>query len=177
MQIEVWKPVVGYEELYEVSNMGNVRSVDKTTRDGRFWKGRQLRKHYAGSGYVQTVLSVDGVYRHEYIHRLVANAFIPNPDNKPEVNHINGDKNNNSVENLEWVTKSENGLHSFRVLGRKPSYNNKGKASKRRKLNNDQLEIVRTSSKSCYALAREFGVSDTVIQRIRRGESYRVQAP
>lgn len=177
MQIEVWKPVVGYEELYEVSNMGNVRSVDKTTRDGRFWKGRPIKKNNVGNGYDQTVLSVDGVYRHAYIHRLVANAFIPNPENKPEVNHINGNKKDNRAENLEWVTKSENGLHSFRVLGRKPSCNNKGKASKLRKLNNDQLEIVRTSSKSCYALAREFGVSDTVIQRIRRGESYKVQAP
>ena len=175
IDMENWKPVVGYEGLYEVSDKGRVRSVDRITRDGRFWKGRMLGQFKAGQGYLRSVLSVNGKYHHEYIHRLVAMAFIPNPENKAEVNHKDGNKHNNVVSNLEWVTKSENGLHLCRVLGRKTVSPMLGKPSPHRKLTDEQAEIIRTSERSCYSLAREFGVSDSVVQDIRNGKRYKVK--
>ena len=174
--MEKWKQVVGYEGLYEVSDEGRVRSVDKTTRDGRFWAGRMLGKHRAGSGYHRVVLCVNGVSKHLYVHRLVAEAFILNPENKPEVNHKDGDKHNNSVSNLEWVTKSENGIHSFKSLGRKPGKWMLGKASPYRKFTDEQVEMIRTSSRSCYSIAKEYGVSHSVVQNIRNGKTYKVKA-
>ena len=99
---EVWKDIRGYEGLYQVSNVGRVKRV-KT--------GRILKGIFSGYGYVQVDLSKEGCTSKKLIHRLVAQAFIPNVDNKLEVNHINEDKTNNRVDNLEWVTRKENNNH------------------------------------------------------------------
>ena len=94
---EVWKPVVGYEGLYEVSNLGRVRRV-KIIEPSR-------KKH----GYMQISLTgSDGVRKSFRLHRLVAEAFIPNPDGKPQVNHKDEDTENNRARNLEWATAEEN---------------------------------------------------------------------
>ena len=167
IDMEKWKPVVGFEGLYEVSDIGNVRSVDRFTRDGRFWKGREISKTKVAAGYMRAVLSVDGKYNHVYVHRLVADAFVPN--------HIDGDKTNNSVSNLEWVTKRENGIHAYKVLGHVVSKNMLGKASPNRKFTDEQAEEIRASDKSCYAIAKEYGVSHSTIQDIRNGKTYRVR--
>lgn len=114
---EIWRDIVDYEGLYQVSNLGRVRSLDryvKTTPNGiettRLHKGKILTPKI--NRYAQVALSKNGVPSYHYIHRLVAIAFIPNPDNKPEVNHINGlEKLNNCVDNLEWATRKENEQH------------------------------------------------------------------
>lgn len=106
--IEVWKDVPGYAGLYQVSNAGRVRNARS---------GRVLKLHRQGRGYCQAMLSKDGHRSHPLVHRLVALAFIPNPDNKPQINHINGDKGDNRPSNLEWCTLSENLYHRHRVLG------------------------------------------------------------
>lgn len=94
---EVWKPVVGYEGLYEVSNLGSIRGVKR---------GKLLKP---GKGkYLFVVLCKDGIRHETSVHRIVATAFCPNPDNKPEVNHINEIKTDNRAENLEWCTRVEN---------------------------------------------------------------------
>lgn len=80
-----------------------------------------------GKGYLFVSLSKDGKRYLKKVHRLVAQAFIPNPFHKPQINHKNGDKTNNGVDNLEWVTNAENMLHAYRVLGRKPSITIKAK--------------------------------------------------
>lgn len=121
--MEIWKPVPEFEGYYEVSNLGRVRSVDRycvrpTVGDKAFRKGKIVGFRVSKRGYLQAVLHKDGEKFHPYIHRLVAKAFIPNPENKPQVNHKDGDKTNNCVENLEWNTNLENNLHSWRVLGR-----------------------------------------------------------
>ena len=102
---EIWKDIEGYEELYQVSNFGRVKRV--TT--GRILKGGKNT-----SGYIQIYLYKQGIRDVNRIHRIVAQSFIPNPENKPEINHIDEDKTNNRVDNLEWVTKKENTNHGTR---------------------------------------------------------------
>lgn len=106
---EVWKPVVGYEGIYEVSNIGNVRSLDRIDCAGRHLQGcNKSTRVNPSTGYPVVHLCKDGGHKLREVHRLVAEAFIPNPENKREVDHINTVRNDNRVENLKWVTSSEN---------------------------------------------------------------------
>lgn len=121
---EIWLPVVGYEHLYEVSNLGNVKSLGRVVpySDGRIrtYTGKLLnpsekgKRENAEKGYLEVRLTDDNKISKNYVvHRLVATAFIPNPENKPTVNHIDGNKHNNNVDNLEWATYSENNQHAY----------------------------------------------------------------
>lgn len=114
---EVWLPVVGYEGKYEVSNTGLVRSVDREVFNrgsGRAYtlKGQALKVKKDRDGYLIVSPCVDGVNKYLRVHRVVASAFLSNPENKAHVNHINGDKSDNSVSNLEWVSHVENMRHA-----------------------------------------------------------------
>ena len=107
MQTEIYKDITGYEWLYQVSDMGNVYSLVSS---------RVLKPNLV-LGYHQVGLSKNWVVKYYYVHRLVALTFLPNPEAKREVNHIDGVKTNNSLSNLEWCTRSENLVHSRDVLG------------------------------------------------------------
>lgn len=115
---EDWRPIKGYEGLYEVSSMGNVRSLDAHICNGkstRLRKGRIIQFGIQNSGYYQAPIWKDNKGYSALVHRLVAEAFIPNPDNKEFVNHIDGNKMNNVVTNLEWVTRLENHQHANKL--------------------------------------------------------------
>lgn len=101
MEEEIWCPIKGYEGLYEVSDKGRVRSL-------KFGKERILNPHNNSCGYHQVILCKNVEYKAYLVHRLVAQTFIPNPDNLPQVNHKDEDKENNKVENLEWCSKKYN---------------------------------------------------------------------
>lgn len=122
---EIWKSVLGFEGYYEVSNIGNVRSCDryvKCSRGGnyRLWKGKVLRQTKASTrGYMQVHLSKKGVISAVYVHRLVAESFLL--ERNETVNHIDGDKTNNKLENLEWISYSDNNKHAFELGLKKPS--------------------------------------------------------
>lgn len=121
MEQVIWKPVAGFEDRYEVSNDGRVRSLDiyVNCRGGktRIYKGRVKPTHRNNRGYVVVGLCRDNKTTHTLVHRLVAEAFIDNPYNKPQVNHVDGDNTNNRADNLEWVTDNENKAHSSIDVG------------------------------------------------------------
>ena len=111
MLFEIWKDIEGYEGLYQVSNLGRVKSL-KVSKI----KSERIRKSYQqSSGYISIVLCKNGKVTNHKIHRLVANAFIDNPDNLPEVNHMDEDKTNNCVDNLEWCDSSYNKNYGTRT--------------------------------------------------------------
>lgn len=112
--MEVWKDVLGYEEIYQISNLGRIKSLHRDRIEEKI-----LNPAKNNRGYLRLGLSGNGKVRYDSIHRLVAGAFIPNPKNLPEVNHIDGNKLNNGVENLEWVTKGQNQIHAYKTGLRK----------------------------------------------------------
>lgn len=109
---EVWKEVVGYEGYYEVSNIGNVRSVNRyvTSKEGKTWnfKSRIIKPHSNNQGYLQTNLTRDGITKKPLIHRLVAEAFLGDMGSGMQVHHKNEITTDNRLENLEWVTPKVN---------------------------------------------------------------------
>lgn len=118
---EVWKPVVGYEGYYEVSNLGRIKSVERTVimKNGvlRPIHERIMRPSAQKTGYLNITLSKCGeLQRHVRVHRLVAEAFIPNPNNLPEVNHKDENKQNNRADNLEWCDRRYNNIYGTAKL-------------------------------------------------------------
>ena len=120
---EIWKPISGYEGIYEISNLGAIKSLERIVKNSgvhggyvklkeRILKPRENKKR---NGYYEISLKKDGIEKRFKVHRLVAIAFIPNPNNKPEVNHIDGNKSNNSASNLEWVSSKENKEHAWKI--------------------------------------------------------------
>lgn len=114
---EIWKDIPNYEGIYQVSNMGRVRSLTRIVYHGdiKYCRKGVIRKPFNTKDYDSLMLSKDGTKKIYMVHRLVALTFLPNPNNKPEVNHKDGNKRNNKLENLEWVTTSENKLHAIRT--------------------------------------------------------------
>lgn len=121
---EIWKDVIGYEGKYLVSNFGRLIGLPKSHK---LWHGgicvtsKKILSPSVRMGYFIVVLYSGKDRKTHCVHRLVAAAFISNPENKPQINHINGIRNDNRLENLEWVTVSENIIHAYSVLKRKGS--------------------------------------------------------
>ena len=119
---EIWKDIEGYEGIYEVSSLGRVRSIDRDIyqvgRWGKVMKVRQPGKmiaQHTNNGYKRVALYRDGQRKWSFVHRLVATAFVPNPDDKPYINHKDENRSNNVPENLEWCTMAENNFYGGHV--------------------------------------------------------------
>lgn len=163
---EIWKDVIGLEEYFQVSNLGNLYSKRCNKR---------IKWTLHPSGYLNHATRIGGRAGKSFglrANRVVAKAFIPNPENKPEVNHINGDKTDNRVENLEWVTSQENTLHAI-ATGLRVSV--KGSGHKLSKLSEDDILKIRelyvpySKEFGCRQLGEMFGVHHTQISRVLRG--------
>ena len=112
---EVWKDVIGFEGLYKASDKGNVRSVERRDSLGRKCGGRMLNPRYDKDGYLRVTLCKNGKQKTRFIHRLVAGAFVPNPDGYSEINHRDENKVNNYANNLEWCTREHNVNHGTMI--------------------------------------------------------------
>lgn len=116
-QTELWRDIIGYEGCYQVSNLGRVKSVVRTVRsypNERIVPERILQQQRLRSGYISVGLWKNHKFKRATVHRLVANAFLSNPENLPQVNHKDGNKGNNSLNNLEWCSRDENMRHAYR---------------------------------------------------------------
>ncbi len=122
---ELWKPVSGYEGLYEVSNHGRMRSLARNTTSGKI-----LSPVFTWQGYARVHLWKNGKAKYHAVHRIVAEAFIPNPEGKPMVNHIDENKSNNHAGNLEWVTHIENCYHGTGIQRMSKALTNHPRKSK-----------------------------------------------
>ena len=163
---EVWRPVKDYEGYYEISNFGKLMSLNYK---GNGYK-KILKTNINEFGYERIRLNVEKVGKNKKIHRLVAEAFIDNPENKRCVNHKDGNKRNNNLTNLEWCTHSENKLHAFKnnitkALCGENSYNSK--------LNNKYVIEIYKSVKSHRQLATEYGVAKNAITSIKAKKTWR----
>lgn len=158
-----WLPVIGYEGIYEVSEVGEVRTT----------KGRVLKQFLNDQGY--SLIRVSGPRKILRVHRIVAEAFLPNPDNLPFVNHIDCVRNNNCVKNLEWCTQWQNLNHSH-VLGRMQRNYWVGRRSPSANLSDEVVASIRgeyaSGGISWAALAKKYGTNKRTVGRIVSGESY-----
>jgi len=164
---EIWKPVVGYEGLYEVSNTGKIKAIERAL----FYRGcyrvhkeRVLNQETYAQGYLRVTLSKNNLPKRRSVHRAVAQAFLPNPENKETINHKNGIKTDNSVENLEWATWTENNRHAIATGLNK----NKGENGSGAKLKTENVLFIRESKGSLtrYVLAEMFAISVSTIENI-----------
>lgn len=136
---EIWRDIKGYEGSYQVSTLGEVRNL-------RTNPPRLLKPWRHPAGYVCVTLSQDSKKTKHLVHRIVAEAFLPNPENKPQVNHKNGDKSDNNVNNLEWCSGLENSRHSAYTLG------NESTKAKRPVVCLDTLQVFPSISEAARAV-------------------------
>jgi len=155
--MEIWKEILNSNGNYEISNYGNIRN-----KNG-------LMKPQLDRGYLKVRLIINGVRKGYPIHRLVGLAFIPNPHNKKCINHIDGNKTNNNISNLEWVTHSENNIHAYKN-NLQPS--KKGIKNGRAKLNESQVIDIKNSNKGCVELSKIYNVTPTTISYIKLGRNW-----
>lgn len=169
--LEVWKDIEGYEGLYQVSNLGNVKSLDRILvhKNGHkhFKKGITLKPSIGTTGYYQVILCMNG-HKTAKIHRLVANAFLPPDCNRPYINHIDGNYLNNNVTNLEWCTQKENVIHAYKLGLCK---------TKKENIDKDLLIEMYKNKVGLRKLVNTFGVSRTVIYSILRENGVKIRTP
>lgn len=128
---ETWKDIDGYEGYYQISSLGRVKSLERVTVTGRLMEEKLKEPWVDDNGYLNVHLYKEGKRKHFRIHRLVAQAFVPNPRNLDEVDHKDTDRKNNRAKNLRWVTHSEN--HMNELTRKRKSEAQKGKKKKRKK--------------------------------------------
>ena len=176
--MEIWKDITGYEELYQISNYGRVRSLDRYDSMGRFKEGIMLKTYDNGNGYKKITLYKNGLCKTFSVHRLVAIAFIPNDNNLPQINHKDENPSNNHVDNLEWCTNEYNSnygnhnlhlsmAHTGKILTEEHK-KNISNASKERWKNEDyRNKIIASKIGSKHSEETKRKMSDSAKKKVR----------
>lgn len=171
---EIWKEIKGYEGYYQISNLGKVKSLCRKIQNGNKFNLRKeiiLKNSINSVGYYTVTLYKNNKSTVKLVHVLIAETFIPNPESKPQVNHIDGVKLNISVENLEWVTRSENIQHAYDTGLTK----NKGEShylSKITVADKSKIKELVKSGISQRKIAKQFGVNQSQISRINADKAW-----
>jgi hypothetical protein len=170
MIAEEWKAVVGFEGLYEVSNMGRIKSLDKvivrSNGSPQTWKGRHVAVSYSGNRYLQVHMHHLGKQTTKGLHVIVAEAFVQNTNNKPQVNHKNRIREDCTAANLEWVTPSENICH---ILAQ-------GCTMGKTKLNLKAARALREDAAAGLGtdiLSKKYGISKGMVNRIKNNHAWK----
>jgi len=163
--METWRDIEGYEGIYQVSDAGNVRSLDRVDAAGHNLKGKPRKLYTQKDGYIVVGLTRDAVMRYRKVHRLVAAAFIPNPHNLPEVNHTEGNKADNRACKLEWCTKQENTDHAIK-LGLRDSVGESNGNARLSEVDVVDIRWWKGVGMSIADLAREYQVARASIRNI-----------
>jgi len=164
--MEIWKDIQGWNGKYQVSNYGNVRSANYR----RTGLPSLMKLQVGTNGRIAVVFHLKNKAFNQSVHRLVATEFIPNPENKPQVNHIDGNPKNNAYSNLEWCNQSENMKHSFENGLHKRMY---GEDSKNNKLKyQDVMEVLSSPNKTLREFSEKFNVTIQTIHLIRKRKTW-----
>src|SRR5699024_2369537 len=171
--VEIWKPIKGYEDSYLVSTLGRIKSKPRLGT-----RGGILKELYSRWQYNRVNLYKGGEMKSFFIHRLVAKEFLPNPENKPQVNHKDGNKLNNALSNLEWVTQSENQLHAYETglqkVDVKKAHEVRHEQTKRKVAKLDEQGNRIEVFDSIKSAAKSIGMNDgTHISAVARGKRER----
>lgn len=171
---EIWKDIKGYEGLYQISNLGNVKSLARQ-KNGNSKSiidvpERILKAGINSRGYYTVVLHKNSNPKSTKVHRLVAETFIENIKNSSSVNHINAIKTDNRVENLEWCSHLENMQHARKLKLINPA---KGEGHGMSKLTNQQVITIRNDNRSLKEIAKDYGVSPGLVGFIKRRKNWK----
>lgn len=166
MEKEIWRPVKNYEGYYEISNLGRLISLNYRKNGSKHF----LKTNINSNGYEQVRLNVNKIGKNKKIHRLVAESFIENTDNKKCVNHKDSNRCNNRLDNLEWCTHSENTIHGFK---NNSIFRPSGEDCKISKLNNKNVIEIFKSIKSHRQLAKDYGVTKSTITLIKSKKTWK----
>jgi|SRR5690554_810142 len=166
---EIWKDIPGFEGYYQASSLGRIKSVKRSVerrnnhKNGIWvYKSKIIKPRLSTWGYYQVSLYTEHGRNQPFVHRIIAFTFIENPRNKPQVNHKNGIKTDNRIENLEWCTHSENNKHAYDA-GLK-----KGITKRKYKLSDENVLYIRKNKNiTGKELAKKFNVSESAISNIR----------
>lgn len=181
---EIWKDIIGYEGYYQISDHGRVKSVErmidhnKSTGVKRKICGRILTLHPKPKGYLIFIASKNGITKTCNVHRVVAELFVPNPDNLPEVNHIDENKKNNHFKNLQWVTHIEN-IRYGTGIRRSTQYKTgrinpvvRGENHPNSKLKSAQVICIYRDNRSYSKIAKEYNVDISTVYAIKRHKTW-----
>jgi hypothetical protein len=172
-QIEFWLPVVGYEGIYDISNLGRVKRLHAIRSRGRKTPDKIMKPRVDKDGYLKFTLQKNKKPKSFMLHRLIAFAFIPNIEKKPVINHKDGNKTNNSICNLEWCTVSENTKHAHNNGLAKVRFGENCNFSKLTEKNVIEIKNKIMLGLSNKVISTEYKVSDSSICMIKNGKRWK----
>jgi hypothetical protein len=172
--MEIWKEIKDYEGLYDISNLGRVKSLAKYVNNSKGtlnYNKERILCNVKKNGYYKIKLCKEGKIKTLLVHRLIAIAFIPNLENKPFINHINGIRDDNRIKNLEWCTPKENSTHAVRI----GLSDYKGEKNHKSKLTEDNILEIRKIGKTKYYkdIAIDFNISPSTVGSILNNKTWK----